>query len=207
MGRRSIGCGLAFGAALEPPGAPAHRGPDARWVLATVAVLFIVVFAGFINAVHLGYLVADADLAFTSHYRPEELRELSRDRVERWRDAPPTRLRRLSREDQYLDEGLWHIRERNRRWDAGEHGAALLENEILERYFAPVLDTRSYAAPDPSRWPEAQKADARQRATAPTSVSRAEPYPIVTAWAVTGWRFWGLVVVLMSLALVPVVRG
>lgn len=199
----AIGCGVAFGAALEPPDpAGSGRGPARRPIVAVGAAIFILVFAGFVSAVHLGHVVRDPDLAFKSRYSQEVLRELSRHRAERWRLDPPTRLRRLSREDQYLDEGLWHIRERNLRWDAGDHGAAWLENEILERYFAPVIDTRSYAAPEPSRWPDAQKADARQRAEPPRGfVSEAEPYPIVTAWSATGWRFWGLVIALVAAVL------
>ena len=47
------------------------------------------------------------------------------------------------------------------RWEAGDYDVALLENEILERYFAPVLDTKTYAAPALSRWPAEQKADAQ----------------------------------------------
>lgn len=199
----AIGCGVAFGAALEPPDpADAQPSPRARPIAAVVAAIFVLVFAGFVSAVHLGHIVRDPDLAFRSHYRQDQLRALSDDRAERWRVDPPLRLRRLSREDQYLDEGLWHIRERNRRWEGGDYGAAWLENEILERYFAPVIDTRSYAAPEPNRWPDAQKADARQRAApSPGFVSEAEPYPIVTAWSATGWRFWGLVMVLVAAVL------
>ena len=133
-----------------------------------------------------------ATMAFASHYSADELRQLSRDRAERWRGDPPVRLRRLSREDQYLDEGLWHIRERNRRWEAGDYDVAFLENEILERYFAPVLDTKSYAAPELSRWPAEQKADARQRARPrPGFISEAEP--IITMWSTRRWLFWTVI--------------
>jgi len=191
----AIACGLTFGAAMESPRAFQFRlHPRSRHIAAVVGVGFVLVFAGFVNAVHLGHVLVAPDVAFKSHYTPDELRHLANDRAERWRVDPPTVLKRLSREDQYLDEGLWHIRERNRLWDAGDYGAALLENEILERHYAPVIDTKSYAAPELSRWPPEQKADAQQRAKprAPF-ISSAEPYPILT----TGkWRFWSPVLAL-----------
>jgi VanZ family protein len=195
----AIGSGLAFAAALEPPAAFTLRmQPRSRRTAAVAGVVFTLVFAGFVNAVHLGHLVADGGLAFRSHYRLEELQQLSRERAERWRSDPPRTLQRLSREDQYLDEGLWHVRERNLRWAAADYDVAYLENEILERYFKPVIDTRSYAAPEPSRWPAAQRADAAGRAKPRADfVSQAEPYPIVTLWGPRRWQFWSLVVALV----------
>jgi hypothetical protein len=195
---------VAFGAALDPPrGSPFRWQPGSERVASIAGAVFVLVFAGFVNAVHLGHVVRDADLAFHSHYEAGTLRELARSRAERWRVDPPAVLRRLSREDQYLDEGLWHIRERNRAWEAGDYAAAFLENEILERYFAPVLDTRSYAAPESSRWAEAQVEDARRRAALRSDFrSAAEPYPIVTMWSGRIWLFWGLVLGLTAVFLV-----
>jgi VanZ like family len=203
----AIACGLAFGAALEP--APAFAfglRPRSRRIVTVAAVGALLVFAAFANAVHLGYFLIDPEVgAFKSHYRPEELQQLASDRLGRWRVDPPIVLKRLSREDQYLDEGLWHIRERNRRWDAGDYDVALRENQILERYFAPVIDTKSYAAPELSRWPPEQKADARQRAKGGTEfISQAEPYPIL---ATLRWRFWAAVVALAASALLLGLRN
>jgi hypothetical protein len=89
-------------------------------------------------------------------------------------------LVRLSREDQFMDEGLWHVRRRNEAWTANDYEAAWSENRILEKFFAPVLDTPSYAAPQGSRWPDAQRADADRKRTpaAAQYMSRAEPYPL-----------------------------
>src|SRR5262249_11329501 len=72
---------------------------------------------------------------------------------------------RLSREDQYMSEGLLHVQERNRRWDAGAITEAWFENRILEKYFAPVLDTPSYISRTGLRWPSEQRADGERRAS------------------------------------------
>ena len=186
----SIGCGLMFAAALEPPDSFSWtlRARTLRQAGLVMAVVWLV-FAGFVSQVHLGGLVdVDATVRFRSHYTAAQLDELQRDRTERWRTEPPRVLRRLSQEDQYLDEGLWHVRARNR-----EDGInAWRENLILERFFAPVLDTPTYASPDGNRWSAEQRAnmEARIDPNAPPYVSGAEPYPIVT-WS-HSW-FWSVV--------------
>jgi VanZ family protein len=179
----AIACGLAFGAALEPPQRFRFQ-LDARsqkWSART-ALILVLVFAWFFRAVHMGHLVVSDVAVFRSHYTWYELDAMSRERAERWRRDPPLVLKRLSREDQYLDEGLWHVRERNDLWEAGDFDAAWRENGILERHFAPVLDTKTYAAPSLHRWPAEQKRDAEQRAARRQQlfISAAEPYPIVT---------------------------
>ena len=45
-----------------------------------------------------------------------------------------------------------------------EVAEAWRENLILERYFAPVLDTPTYASPHGNRWPPEQRADLANRA-------------------------------------------
>jgi VanZ family protein len=184
----ALACGLAFGAALEPPQSFRFRldARSRRWSART-ALILLLVFTWFFEAVHTGHFVVVPDIAaFKSHYTHRELDAMSRERAERWRRNPPLVLRRLSREDQYLDEGLWHVRERNEMWEAHDFDAAWRENEILERYFAPVLDTKTYAAPSLHRWPAEQKRDAEHRAARRQQlfVSGAEPYPIVT-WSKT----------------------
>ena len=61
-----------------------------------------------------------------------------------------------------MSEGLLHVQERNREWDAGHPGVAWFENRILERYFAPVLDTPSYVSRTGHRWPAGQHDDAQR---------------------------------------------
>ncbi len=105
----------------------------------------------------------------------------------RWQTEPPIDIRRLSREDQYLDEGLWHVRRRNN----AEVDEAWHENLILERFFAPVLDLPTYASPNGNRWPPEQRANiAKQVVTGAPFVSTAESYPIVV-WPRPA--FWSIV--------------
>ena len=101
-------------------------------------------------------------------------------------------LVRLSREDEYLSEALWHLQERNRAWGAGDVFTAWRENLILERYFTPALDVPSFAAAAPPRWPARQREETAGRVGTDPGiyVSRAAPYPIYT-WPPLA--FWSLV--------------
>ncbi len=176
-------CGVLFGFALEPPPSFSWRpGADgwSRIGLGTAAA--VLVFGAFVGVVHLGHvLYVEGVGQFSSRHTAAELEALQRDRSERWLTSPPLNIPRLSREDQYLDEGLWHVRERNRRWDAQEITAAWHENLILERFFAPVLDRQTYVSVNGNRWPPEHRADAEARGagTGAPFASAAEPYPIL----------------------------
>jgi len=188
----ALACGVLFGIALEPPPAWSWRVTQrARGRLGIAAAMVVLVFAGFVNSVHLGY-VHDVDGIgrFKSQHTLDALNTLQTDRSVLWRTDPPIGIRRLSREDQYLDEALWHVRERNRRWEAGDAYAAWHENLILERFFVPVLDSRTYASPNGTRWTPEHRADAQSRlaATPAPYVSEAAPRTIYA------WRkavYWG----------------
>lgn len=192
----SIGCGLMFALALQPPASFSMTlRPHTRTQAGIVMAVVWLVFATFIGQVHLGSNIdLDGGVRFRSHYSAERLDELQRDRTERWRSDPPRQLKRLSREDQYLDEGLWHVRARN----GGDGIDAWRENLILERFYVPVLDTSTYASPKGNRWSAEQRANmaARVDTNAAPYVSGAEPYPIVT-WSHT--MFW-MVVGIVTLA-------
>ena len=124
----------------------------------------------------------------------------------RWRQDPPAALRRLSREDQYLAEGMWHVRRRNEAWRDGDIGAAWRENQILEAFFDPVLDARSYEAPAGSRWPPEQRADAESRDAGVDRgrASDANPYPLYP-WPQSA--FWAAALLAAALLAVPVRPG
>ena len=197
----SIACGLLFALALQPPASFTMRlAPASIRNIGLFAAVVWIVFAAFVSQVHLGYAIDAPGIGrFHSHYTTAGLEALQADRATRWTTAPPRTLRRLSREDQYLDEGLWHVRRRNLT-DAAE---AWRENLILERYFTPVLDTPTYASPEGNRWPAEQRADLATRAGAVdiNFVSAAEPYPLVT-WP-RAWFWCGAMVIAALLAGLP----
>jgi VanZ family protein len=223
----AICCGLLVGAAVEPPAQFSTRlRPKSVAAICVAGAVALLVFAAFVSAAHLGYgvdlgkkgagLVFPGDQTknkpgpffpgtfFRSHYTSAQLDALSHDRASRWRTDPPVVFKRYSQEDQYMDEGLWHIRRRNADWTAGEYFRAWNENLILETFFAPVLDTSTYALPDGGRWPAEQRVDAARRAAeaAPSAspfVSDAQPYPIFI-WPKP--LFWGVVagVILVAFA-------
>jgi len=176
------GCGLLFAMAIDPPAGPVvalRYGSAARvrlWGGAAVAV-----FALFFLTVHVGHEVHDEEIGtFRSRYTVAELGALARDRAVRWRARPPLVLRRLSREDQYLTEGLWHVQRRNRALSAGEVADAWRENRILEKFYAPILEAPTYADPSGHRWSAEQRAEAAQwpGVDRASSVSDAYPHPL-----------------------------
>lgn len=192
-------CGLLFGFALEPPPSFSWRPNGDGWSrigMGTAAA--VLVFGGFVGVVHLGHVLHVEGIGqFSSRHTVAELDALQRDRAERWLTAPPLNIPRLSREDQYLDEGLWHVRERNRRWDAQEITAAWHENLILERFFVPLLDRSTYVSVNGNRWPPEHRADAQARAIPNAAfVSQAASYPIL-AWSKL--RYWSMVLVVALL--------
>ena len=183
-------CGLLFAIGLDPPTLGASRvGRRSMRHISRTAALFVIVFGMFFDSIHIGHRIGlDQIGSFTSLYTGEELQAQARDRAQRWPVNPPIDKTGLAREDQYRTEGIQHVHERNRGWDAGDIDAAWRENAILEEYYAPVLDTGH-------RWPPEQRRDAEGRASAARRaapyVSAAYPYPIYT------WRplFWWIGVI------------
>lgn len=201
----AIGCGLLFSVAVEPPeGFQPTLRPGSRSRVCRLAAASLLALAAFVHVLHLGYAVVDPEAGtFTSRYSAGALLSLQRDRAARWQtDPPPLVVKRLSREDQYFSEGIEHVMRRNELWQAGDVGGAWHENLILEKYFAPVLDTPSYAGKAGHRWAPEQRADAEARAAhvaRGTFVSEAYPYRILT-WNRT--VFWiGIVAVIAALLL------
>jgi hypothetical protein len=171
----AIGCGLLFSVAIAPPGdvGLVRRGSATR--IAAAGGLAFAAFAWFFVTVHVGHVIHDADTGtFRSRYTPADLMLASSDRGRRWQGRMPDAPPRFSHEDQYLAEGLWHVRRRNRAWSDGDIRAAWAEQRILERYFAPVAALPEY------RWPDAQRAEAAARNPAGVAgyVSDANPFAI-----------------------------
>jgi hypothetical protein len=191
----AVSCGLVFSVAADPPATFAWRlsaGSRRRLAIAGGAVVLALAF--FIDQVHLGHVLAlNGAGEFRSHYTAARLIELSRDRAVAWQSHPPLTLRRLSREDQYMDEGLWHVRRRN----LVEPHEAWAENQILETFYAPVLDTPSFQSATGHRWSPEQRAEAEAHKAGDQwrFVSQAQPYPIYTF---PRWWLWSAAMTLVA---------
>ncbi len=208
----AITCGLLFSLAIDPPRVFSPfllSGSGMR--IARFAVAAILAVAMFVHIIHLGHAVTDDDIGmFESRYSRDELIALQAEKAAAWRRTPPLHLRRVAREDQYMTEGVQHVSWRNRKWEEQDFLAAWNENLILEKYFVPVLDTPSYISARGHRWPDAQRADAEQRAAEARSanpaalyISGAYPYPIFV-WPKA--FFWAVVAALCAAVLLVASR-
>jgi VanZ family protein len=205
----AVSCGLIFSVALEPPQTftPA-LGSDSRRRVGLLTAVAIVVFAGFFQSAHLGYMVAGDGWRFRSAHTAAELETASADRTARWAGQFLARPRRFSIEDQYQTEGHTHVARRNNAWAAGDVTAAWLENAILERYFAPVLDTPSYLSKTGHRWgaDHRQDAGAQAAAAAPSGIYESTANPS----AIHVWSkpiYWSIVVAAALIAAAPWLRA
>jgi VanZ family protein len=196
----AISCGLLFSLSLDPPPRVSlSLLPAGKRHVAILSAVVLLVFGAFFHSVHLGYEIEDADAGvFRSRYTADDLARIGQQRAALWRTHPPLTWARLSREDQYLSEGVAHVQRRNETWHEGNVLASRHENLILEKYYAPVLDAPSYLSPQGLRWPAAQRDDAEARASPGFMiyVSDALDYPVLI-WP--KWAFW---VVIVGVALV-----
>jgi VanZ family protein len=191
----AIACGLVFSLGALPPATfSRHWQPGSLRRVGRMAAAFVVAFALFFHVVHLGYDIRDDEIgAFKSRYSRSSLEAMATSKAEEWRAHPfPLVLQRVSREDQYMTEGVTHVQERNELLTANDAAAAWNENRILEKYYPPVLDTPSYISRTGHRWAAEQRADVQSRTAAPQPgyVSAANPYPLyawprVPFWLVT----------------------
>ena len=206
----AVVCGLIFGFALEPPPHVSWSlRPPSRTRVRRLGAIVLFAFGIFMHSVHLGYRIDDRHTgAFRSMQTADGLDALARERAARWRANPPMTWSRLSREDQYMTEGVTHVRRRNICWGS-DWPCAWHENLILERYFAPVLDTPSYISPTGHRWDSVQRADAEaQTAAALKGAAAGRTYlseadkdsPVFTRSKTV---FWSAIVAAMVLLLWP----
>jgi hypothetical protein len=204
----AIVCGLLFSLSLDPPASIASTlSPPSRRRILRLGAAALAVFAAFFHFVHLGYEIKDAEAGvFRSRYTAGELSALSDARPRAWAVRPPLTWSRLSRKDQYFSEGVAHVQHRNETWEEGNVMASRHENLILEKYYAPVLDTPSYLSAAGHRWPAEQRADAESRIGPGFMiyVSDALPSPMFI-WP--KWLFWTTVAVLVAAMLRATRRG
>jgi hypothetical protein len=208
LGLNAVGilAGLLFACALAPPpGIRAFADDGSRRLLAAGLAVLVAAFAVFVQSAHLGYRIDDPDIgSFRSLYDATSLETAAADRVSRWTASPPVEpAARISREDHYLSEAMYHVRRRNDAVAQSDLHTAWRENLILERYYGPVL---TLASPS-SRWPDEQRlqiAGSVTGASVPTGepaapfASDAYPLPLFV-WSRL-W-LWGVTaIVLASLA-------
>jgi VanZ family protein len=106
----AIVSGLLFSLAIDPPARWNLRcGRRSLLQIAHLAIAGSIVFACFLDSVHLGYEIRDPEIGvFRSIYSAADL------------------------------DRLLHVQARNNAWE-GDIATAWFENRILEKYFAPVL--------------------------------------------------------------------
>lgn len=200
----AVGCGLVFSVGVQPPlSVTARLDRRTRREMALFVASCILMLAAFFHVVHLGYEVDGADAGrFLSRFSAAQLEQAAKDRAVRWHDHAPAALHRLSIEDHYLAEGVWHVQRRNE--GTGLH--TWKENLILERFFEPVLQFPTYSTPKGARWPPDQRAnvEARELVHDGPYVSDANPYPIYTWSPVV---FWLVVTGLIAAVVFVIVRA
>lgn len=163
----AAGTGALFAACLLSPGGKRRRpdpaGPAAIFGLAAVTTL---VFGGFYHCGHLGYEILDRDegVTFVSWHTEQELREVADERARRWRSGRLPTLDPTSREDYFFLEGTSHVAHRNASLQRGDFVSSWMEQRILERYFAPVLEQRGLRSGEALDLSDRQRDDLRRRA-------------------------------------------
>jgi VanZ like protein len=182
----AIGCGVLFSLGADPPACFQRRlHPGSLSKIGHLGATTILALALFFHIVHLGYDIHDDDAGvFKSRYSQSGLLKIAEAKRDEWRVHPlPLVLQRVSREDQYMTEGVTHVQRRNELLAANDATHAWLENVILEKYYAPVLDTPSYVSRTGHRWSAEQRASVQSRSSGRDAnyLSTANPYPIY-AW-------------------------
>jgi VanZ family protein len=182
----AIGCGLLFSLGADPPETFQWTiRPESIIRVGRLTAITIGAVALFVHIVHLGYDIRDQEVGtFKSRYAMSMLPVIAEARRADWMAHPPLVLQRVSREDQYMTEGVTHVQRRNELLAGNNVRGAWMENLILEKYYAPVLDTPSYVSRTGHRWSAEQRASVNSRAGGSDAsyVSTANPYPIV-AWS------------------------
>lgn len=193
----AVGCGLLFGAGVEPPSPFSWRIDHRHWSqIAALAAVVVAAFAVFYDAAHLGYEIDDDEVGrFRSHFTRERLIEMQRERVQAWRADPPTGLPLVGIEDYYLTEAGSRVQLRNRSYANGVFRDAWLENRILEKYWDPYLELHSFSSGALHRWAPEQRAEVETKAGGDVAPGRYTS-PVLRetiATVPTKTQFWMLV--------------
>lgn len=194
----ALGCGLLFAIGLYPRAVPVGTRSRLPWgPVLRLASVVVVSFGGFFHCAHLGYEVEDPAIGrFRSFFTREQLGGIAEDRVDRWRRAPPIRLEPFAIQDHYLVEGGFHVQHRNEAYASGRFRDAWLENAILEQYYDPLLDQRSFGSGTLHRWPQAQRDEVEAKGAGGTAGAYVSPVNMDRVWVSPSKPvLWTLVVV------------
>jgi len=135
----AIGCGLLFSVGADPPARFTwSMRPGSILRVGRLAAATVVALALFVHIVHLGDDINDREVGvFKSRYSMTALPALAAAKRAEWQmHPPPLTLQRVSREDQYMTEGVTHVQRRNELLGADQAKGAWMENLILEKYYA-----------------------------------------------------------------------
>jgi competence protein ComEC len=196
--------GLLVSVGADPPTAWSWwpRPGSARRLAAGTAA-GIGIFTLFFQSVHLAHDIRDPEFgSFLSCFDREGLAAAARTREVEWAAHEPGVPSRLSREDQFRSEAIWHVQRRNEDVSAGRFEAAWAENRILELYFAPALNLHGPRLGAGYRWPAEQRADVASRTAGARRdyVSDANPYPIYAWSRTTLWLVAGITILAILFA-------
>lgn len=180
--------GLLFALALAPPARFAWRlSLAARKTVARTAALALLAVGLFFYVAHLGHEIEDPEIGrFRSWFTVDELHQISVQRARSWTAEPPTELAVWAHEDYFLTEAAWHTNHRNASYEHGLWFLAWQANRILEKYYDPFLDLRSFQDGSQHRYPpkvrqelEAKARDQGDPTTylSPVLVKRIYPWP------------------------------
>jgi hypothetical protein len=202
-------CGMLFGLALAPPEGWVLRG---GWVAARrvgwAAALTCLAFAFFYDRAHLGYEVTDPEAGhFRDWHSREQLLELEAERAVQWAADPPTGLEIAGPEDFYLTAATRHVAYRDESLARGDWFDAWKEDLIVETYYAPFLELRSFdGIPVQNRLAPEQRQELDAKRPRPDPVAYESPVLAEEIAVVPRPAFWA-VAVAVAMALVAVPEG
>jgi hypothetical protein len=195
-------CGLLFGLALAPPeGWVRGGGRVAGRRIARSAAFTVLAFAFFYDRAHLGYEIVDPEIGrFRAWHTRERLLALRAERGREWAADPPTGLERMGPEDFYLTAAGWHVQHRNASYHRGDWFHAWKENRILEVYYEPFLELRSFGGTAVEhRLPPEQRQEIDARRPQPDPVPYESPALGERVVVVARPRFWAAVLAVAAI--------
>lgn len=165
----AVATGTLFALCLMvPTGLAARPDPRRRAAIAAACAVVVATFGGFYHCAHLGHEIRDpgAGWIFRSWFSEEELSALARERARRWRQGRLPTLAPTDAEDYYFVEGTFRVAYRNTSLERGAVVAAWMEQRIVERHYAPVLEQRGLHSGEPLDLGAGARRQLRRRAEA-----------------------------------------